>query len=120
LYLLQLAGLLDSAQRTDHGVKEKRQHQQAVLIEVEFAVARPVTLTANLVQTFEQRQEFVEVLQSRNIPLANLFTPLARHGTILSEWQQKSTATPWRKFRAEQDWDCPLFLHCPAGSASIT
>ncbi len=32
----------------------------------------------------------------------------------------RSWGTPWRKSRAEQDWDCPLFLHCPAGLASIT
>ncbi len=44
-------------------VKEKHQHHQAILVEMQLAVPRLVALTTVVMQPFEQRQQLVEVLQ---------------------------------------------------------
>jgi hypothetical protein len=42
-------------------------------------VSRLVALTADFVQTFQERQKLVEILQALNVFFANVFTPLASH-----------------------------------------
>ena len=74
LYLSQFAGLLDGPQGTDHGIEQEQQHQHAVLVEVQLAVAGLVAFTAHVVQTCQQRSELVEVLQARHV----LFTHISR------------------------------------------
>ena len=67
LHLAQLAGLLDGPQRADHGIEQEQQHEQAVLVEVQLAVAGLVALAADVVQARKQRGELVEVLQARHV-----------------------------------------------------
>jgi hypothetical protein len=39
LHLPQFAGLLESSKRTDNGIEQKQEDEQAILIHVEIAVA---------------------------------------------------------------------------------
>jgi hypothetical protein len=64
LHITQLTSLLDGPQRADHGIEQEQQHEQAVLVDVQHAVARLVASAAYAVQTCQQRSELVEVLQS--------------------------------------------------------
>ena len=72
LNLLQLTGLLQPAQRRDDGVEQMQQNQQAVLIEVELAVACPIALAANLMQSPQQRLHAGQVFQAGDISLIDL------------------------------------------------
>jgi hypothetical protein len=47
LNLLEFTGLLQPAQRRDDGVEQMQQNQQAILIEVQLAVAGRITFAAN-------------------------------------------------------------------------
>ena len=80
----QLTGLLDGTQGTDQRVEQKQQDQQAVLVEMQLAIAGLVALAPHLVQSGQQRPQLVEVLQPLHVRLADFLTLLARHGHILS------------------------------------
>jgi len=71
LHLFQLAGLLDCPQRRDDRIEHEEQHEHAVLVEVQLAVARLVARTAVVVQSFEQRREPIEILQTGDVGCRN-------------------------------------------------
>jgi len=50
LHVTEFAGLLQPAKRSDDGVEEKQQHQHAVVVEVEGAIAGAIARTADVVQ----------------------------------------------------------------------
>ena len=69
LHVAQFAGLLDGPQRTDHGIEQEQQHQHAVLVEVQLAVAGLVALAADVVQALQQRQRACRSTSSPSHPL---------------------------------------------------
>ena len=73
LHLLEFAGLLDAAQRSDDRIEQVEQQEHAVLVEMQLAIARRVALAGVVVQTLQQRRELVEVLESGDIGLLDLW-----------------------------------------------
>ena len=67
LHLSQQRSLLQGPQRPHQGTEQKQQHQDAVLIVVQLAIARPVSLAAHVVQLAQQRQQLLQVLQALNV-----------------------------------------------------
>ena len=65
----EFAGLLESAQRLDDGVEEVEKDEHAILIVVQDAIAGAIAFAADVVETFEQRREPVEVLQAAHVLL---------------------------------------------------
>ena len=65
--------------RADHGIEQEQQHEHAVLVEVQLAVAGLVALAADLVQAREQRSELVEILQARHVLFAHVIAAFASH-----------------------------------------
>jgi len=53
LYLLQQRSLLQGPQRPHHRTEHKEQHQDAVLIVVQLAIAGPVALATHVMQLAE-------------------------------------------------------------------
>ena len=115
LHFLQLAGLLQAPQRRDDRVEHEQQHQPAVLVEKQLPIGSLVPFAADRPQTNKQRRNLRQILQPGQFPLRNRLPLLRRHpwppchpGSYLS-YQD-----PWRKFRAEQDWDKPPVAPCAA------
>jgi hypothetical protein len=54
--LVKEAGLLQGAERAKDGVEQEQEDQGARMVEVEFAIARLVALTADVVESVEKRQ----------------------------------------------------------------
>jgi hypothetical protein len=79
LDFLQLAGLVDSAQRLDDGVEEEEQDEQAVFIEVQTAVPRLVAVAADLVESLQQGDEFIEELQPLDVAFSDLLSLSVGH-----------------------------------------
>ena len=79
LDLPQFAGLLDGPQGADHGIEQEQQHEHAVLVEMQLAVAGLVALAAHVVQASQQRSELVEILQARHVLFAHVLALLAGH-----------------------------------------
>jgi hypothetical protein len=50
-----------------------------VLIEMQLAIAGLVALAADVMETFQQRPESIEVLQARDVLLADFFPFLSRN-----------------------------------------
>ena len=61
LNALELTGLLNSSERTDCGIEEEKEDEQAVLIKMQASVARLVTLTIDIVELPKQRHEPLKV-----------------------------------------------------------
>ena len=62
LDVLEFAGLLQATERLDDGVEEEEQDQHAILIVVQRAITGGISLTADIVEAFEQRSKLIEVL----------------------------------------------------------
>src|SRR6185503_12482775 len=107
---------LQPAERCDDGVKQKQQHQQAVVVEVQRPVAGTIPGAAGVVQALQQRRELIEILQPADIPLANLDRRPRLHlhpGIMRFHESTRNTEQMyyrWRKSRAEHDWSRPPFL----------
>jgi hypothetical protein len=114
LHFAQFAGLLDGPQRADHGIEQEQQHQQAILVEVQLAVAGLVALAADVVQTRQERSELVEILQARYVFLPHFLAFLAGHAGDYARWEKERNTTcvgcvRMRKYHAEQDCAKRLF-----------
>jgi len=110
LNLPQFAGLLDGPQGANHRIEQEQQHEHAVLVEVQRAVAGLVTLAADIVQTCQQRSELVEILQARYVFLPHFLAFFAGHARDYARLGKERNTTcvgsvEMRKSRAEQDWD---------------
>jgi hypothetical protein len=79
LHFPQLPHALDASQGIHHGTEQKQQNQSAVFIHVQLAIAGPVTLAADAMQTTQQRQHLVKVLHALYIALRK--RSIARHHT---------------------------------------
>ncbi|MFM9962959.1 MAG: hypothetical protein ACKV2Q_17260 [Planctomycetaceae bacterium] len=77
LHRLQLRGLLQAAQRVHDRIEEEQQHQDAVLVEMQVTVTGRIPLATNLVQPLKQRQQFLEILQPRDILVPDLLLRFA-------------------------------------------
>ena len=93
LDLPQLAGLLDGPQGTDHGIEQEQQHEHAVLIVVQRAVAGLVALAAHLVQACQQGSELVEVLQARYVLFAYVCAFLTGHTGDYARFRKQRNTT---------------------------
>ena len=108
LHLAELTGLLDGPQRADHGIEQEQEHQQAILVEMQLAVAGLVALATDVVQACQERGELVEILQARHVFFTHVIAILAGHaGNYARLHKQRNTTcagfVSMRKSRAEQD-----------------
>jgi hypothetical protein len=79
LDFLQFACLLQCSQRIDRRIEQEQQDQHAILVEVELAIAGLVALAADIAQAIEQRHQFVEVFQARDVLITDVFAFLSGH-----------------------------------------
>ena len=79
LHILKLRSLLERPQRTQTRIEHEQQHQPAVLVHEELAVARLVPPTTHVTQPLEQRPQLAEILQALNIFFPNRTTLVAPH-----------------------------------------
>lgn len=70
LHLLKFAGLPDAAERGDNGIEEEEEEVGAVMVVEESPVAGAVACGADVVKSFEQRHEAVEVFESDDVAIA--------------------------------------------------
>ena len=75
----QFAGLLDGSQGANHGIEEEQQHEHAVLVVMQLAVAGFVALAADFMQAGEKRGELVEILQARHVLFTYVIPAFASH-----------------------------------------
>jgi hypothetical protein len=113
LHVSQLTGLLDGSQRADERIEEEQQHHRAILVHVQKAIAGPVSFAADTVQSFQQRLQLVEVLQSDNIFFVNFFALLSSHAphyAHLMRWRNTTSeeCDTLSNLRAEQDCRQPV------------
>lgn len=93
-----------------------KQDQHAVLIEVQLTIADLVALTTDVVKPCQKRRELIEILQARDVFVANVLPLLSRHAEIIRVPADraiflKRDRVQMRESRAEQDWNkAPLFL----------
>ena len=73
LHLAQRASLLQAAERFDDRIEEVEQDQQAVLIEMQLAVARLVASAANVVQPLEQGDQMLKILKPGQFGFGHFF-----------------------------------------------
>ena len=111
----QFAGLLDGPQRANHGIEEEQQHEHAVLVAMQLAVAGLVALAADFVQAREKRSNLVEILQARHVLFTHVLALLGGHARDHARLFQERNTTcvgrvGMRKSRAEQDWLVCYFL----------
>jgi hypothetical protein len=88
MHLSQLAGLLGRPQRADHRIEQKQEHQHAVLVEVQPAVASFVALTTDVVQACQKRGELVEILQARHVLFPHFSALFAGHADDYARSQE--------------------------------
>ena len=110
----QFAGLLDGPQGADHGIEQEQQHEHAILVEVQAAVAGLVALAAHFVQARQHRRELVEILQARDVLFAHIFAAFASHADDYARSAKSRNTTcvgyvRMHKSRAEQDCQHPPF-----------
>ena len=79
LYLTQFAGLLDGPQGANNGIEEEEQYEQAILVEVQCAVASLIAFAAHLVQARQEGRELVEIFQARYVFFTYVSALLAGH-----------------------------------------
>ena len=83
LDIFQFAGLLDGAQRGDDGIEEEQQDVGAVVVEEELAIAGLVAVGADVVKSFEQRHQPVEILQADDVAFGGFRSFACRHASTL-------------------------------------
>ena len=108
---LSSAGLLQRPQRTEARIEHEQQHQPAILVHEELAVAGLVALAADVVQPLEQRPELTKILEALDVFFthrlydSSLCMPLTCAMETLAQVKMGK-----RKPRAERVWLRPLFL----------
>jgi hypothetical protein len=88
LHLLQLASLLDGAQGGQRWAEEIKQQQRRVLIEEKLPIPREISLRGVLVQRSQKPSEDFEILQSLNVAILDLCSPLPGHLAITDSLSQ--------------------------------
>ena len=76
LHVPQLARLLDGPQRRTDGIEQIEQNQQTILVVMQLAASRLITLTPIVMQPLEQRHQLIEILQPSDLFLGD--PPLRR------------------------------------------
>lgn len=79
LHLAEQARLMQTAQGADDRVEQKEQDEQAVLVQVEGAIAGPTPLAADLLAALEQGRQLVKVLQTSEVLFLNRLRRVRLH-----------------------------------------
>ena len=78
-FAFERAGLLQSAKRYADGIEHIQQQEKHVLIHVQQAIVRAITLAGRAMQTLQQPANHLEVLEAFKVSLFHLVAFSSHH-----------------------------------------
>ena len=103
----QAASAMQIAEGFHRGIKERQENQPAHMVKEQTAIAGSIPLALRGPQAFPKRRKPLQVSQALNRRQRFQCVRFVSHSHPCQFGRKSYETYPWRKFRAEQDWDKP-------------